>query len=60
MKRKQNIVVVQTCRKNEATQIVKITNSPCTDWKVLCEEINNTTTNYIKRQGVEFEERRMM
>jgi hypothetical protein len=60
MERKQNIAVVWTCRKNEATQIVKITKSPCTDWKVLWEEINNNTRNYIKRQGGEFEERRMM
>lgn len=51
MERKQNITVVWTCRKNEVTQIVKITNCPCTDWKVLWEEINNTTRNYIKRQG---------
>jgi len=45
MDRKQNIAVVWTCRKNEATQIVKITNSPGSDWKVLWEEINNTTRN---------------
>jgi hypothetical protein len=60
MERKQSIAVVWTWRKNEATHIVKITNSPGTDWKVLWGEINNTRRNYIKRQGGEFEERRMM
>jgi len=60
MERKQNIAVVWKCRKNEATQTVKINNSSCTDWKVLWDEINNTRRNYVKRQGVEFEERTMM
>ena len=60
MEKKQNIAVVWTCRNDEATQTVKITNSPCTDWKVLWEKINNSTRNYIKRQGGESEERRMM
>jgi len=60
MERKQKIAVVWTWRKNEATQIVKITNSPGIDWKVLWGEINNTTRNYIKIEWGEFEERRMM
>jgi hypothetical protein len=39
MERKQNVAVVWTCNNNGSIQTVKITNSPCTDWQVLWEEI---------------------